>query len=81
MEDYSRVRYQVKGKIGWFSERVCQGLSRPQQKFVQQMIYGMVSRKTVLLTEIARSLPQNASFKKIHQRLSLNLAKAGWSGG
>ena len=71
MEDYSRVRYQVKGKIGWFSERVCQGLSRQQQKFVQQMIYGIVSRKTV------RNLKDLLKQKKPHQKGVVYVAPTG----
>ena len=62
MENYSRVGYQVKGKISRFCGKIDAGLSKPRQKFVQQMIHGMISRRSVLLTEVVRSLPQTASF-------------------
>jgi len=78
MENHSRIGYQIKAKTISFCASICDGLNKPQQKFVQQMVYGMISRKSVLLTEIARSLPQMASFKKIHERLSLNLSKTKW---
>lgn len=78
MGNHSRIAYQIKAKTSSYCCKLCTGLNKPQQKFVQQMVYGMISRKSVLLTEIARSLPQVAGFKKIHERLSLNLSKNGW---
>jgi hypothetical protein len=78
MRDYSRIGYEVKGRISSFCNCVSKGLRKPQVKFIQQMVYGMISRRSVLLTEIARSLPDGTSFKKVHERLSLNLGKSGW---
>jgi hypothetical protein len=79
MEDISKTRYRVKAKTILFCNRIDSGLTKPNRKFLQEMIYGMVSRKSVLLTEIARKVCTGTSFKKVHERLRLNLKKDGWS--
>src|ERR671925_1647024 len=45
----------------------------PQQKFLFEMIYGMVASGSVLLADIARHLEQGTDLIHIEKRLSLNL--------
>jgi hypothetical protein len=45
----------------------------PQQKFLFEMIYGMVASGSVLLADVARHLEQGTDLIHIEKRLSLNL--------
>jgi hypothetical protein len=56
-----------------FSEAVSQGLSRPQLKFISQLIYGMLAAQSCHLSKIARALGEGISLKKSIDRLSRNL--------
>ncbi|MCL2014025.1 MAG: transposase [Oscillospiraceae bacterium] len=56
-----------------FSEKVCDGLSRPEFKFVSQMLYGILSSQSCHLSKIARVLDEKTTLKKIIDRLSFNL--------
>lgn len=49
------------------------GLKRPQEKFIHQMIYGILAGNKLHLSEIARSLKENITLKKTIERLSRNL--------
>ena len=48
-------------------------MSKPNHKFVLNMIYGLISSSSSYLSEIARSLKENITLKKNIERLSNNL--------
>ena len=48
-------------------------MKRPQEKFIHQMIYGILAGNKLHLSEIARSLKENITLKKTIDRLSRNL--------
>lgn len=79
MNNYSILGSNIKRKIIRFSEKLCEGLSRPQFKFVSQMIYGMMCAQSCHLSEIARALNEKIKLKKTISRLSCNLS--GFSEG
>ncbi len=56
-----------------FLLKISKGLKRPQEKFVHQMIYGILAGNKLHLSEIARSLKENITLKKTIDRLSRNL--------
>ena len=58
-----------------FSEKISKGLSRPDFKFVSQMIYGILSSQSCHLSKIARTLNETISLKKTIDRLSRNLSE------
>jgi len=73
MNNYSTLCSNLKRGILRFSEKICDGLSRPEFKFVSQMIYGILSSQSCHLSKIARSLDEKITLKKIIDRLSFNL--------
>ena len=66
--------YQMKRDIINFSKKICSDSSKPQTKFVTDMIYGISKSKDILLSSIADALDED--IKKINtiERLSDNLA-------
>lgn len=73
MINYNRLGYEIKRDFTKFSSKISQGLKRPQQKFIHQMIYGILAGNKVHLSEIARSLKESITLKKTIERLSRNL--------
>lgn len=73
MINYSRLGYEIKRDLTSFSAKISQGLKRPQQKFIHQMIYGILAGNKLHLSEITRSLKEEATLKKTIDRLSRNL--------
>ena len=73
MINYNRLGYEIKRDLTKFSTKISQGLKRPQQKFVHQMLYGILTGNKLHLSEIARSLKEEITLKKTLERLSRNL--------
>ena len=73
MINYSRLGYEMKRDFTNFSLKISKGLKRPQEKFVHQMIYGILAGNKLHLSEIARSLKESITLKKTIDRLSKNL--------
>jgi hypothetical protein len=73
MINYNRLGYEIKRDLANFSEKISNGLKRPESKFVTQMLYGILAGNKVHLSEIARSLNENITLKKTIDRLSRNL--------
>jgi hypothetical protein len=69
----SSVGSRLKAQLTKFSLAVSEGLSRPQRKFVQQMLYGIQATQDVKLSSISRSLQENIALIKTEDRLSRNL--------
>jgi hypothetical protein len=47
------------------------------KRFVKEMVYGIQVRGSVRLSEVARSLDEKISLKKVIERLSRNLGRNG----
>ena len=77
MINYNRLGYKIKRDLTKFSLKISRNLKRPQQKFVHQMLYGILAGNKVHLSEIARSLKENITLKKTIDRLSRNLNAFG----
>ena len=73
MINYNRLGCEIKRDLTNFSTKISQGLKRPQQKFVHQMLYGILTGNKLHLSEIARSLKEEITLKKTLERLSRNL--------
>lgn len=65
--------HNLKRGILKFSEKISKNLSRPEFKFVSQMIFGILSSQSCMLSEISRKLNERTSLKKIIDRLLRNL--------
>lgn len=73
MINHNKSNYEIKRDLTIFSSKISQGSKRTQQKFVHQMIYGILAGNKPHLSEIVRSLKENITLKKIIDRLSWNL--------
>ena len=73
MINYSTINSNLKRGILKFSEKISKKFSKPNMKFICNMIYGILSSKSCLLSEIARNLHENISLRKTVTRLSRNL--------
>jgi hypothetical protein len=65
---------RLKAQLSKFSLAVSEGLTRPQRKFVHQMLYGLQASQDVKLSSISRSLQENVPLIKTEDRLSRNLS-------
>ena len=74
MRNYSTLGSNLKRGIIRFSEKVSKGLSRPDFKFISQMIYGILAAQSCHLSKIGRALDETISLKKTIDRLSTNLS-------
>lgn len=72
MQD-SKIRSRLKAQLTKFSSELCAGLSRPLEKFVCQMLFGIQASQDVKLSNIARSLKEEIALIKTEDRLSRNL--------
>jgi len=75
MINYTTLGSNLKRGILRFSEKISKDLSRPEFKFVSQMIYGILSSQSCHLSKIARTLDEKISLKKTIDRLSRNLSE------
>lgn len=70
---FNTLNHNLKRGILKFSEKISKNFSRPEFKFVSQMMYGILSSQSCMLSEISRKLEEKTSVKKIIDRLSRNL--------
>lgn len=70
-----QVGYKLRVQIHRFSGKLCTGLGKVVQRFVEEMLYGIQARGSVRLSEVARCLEEEVSLKKVIERLSRNLAR------
>ena len=73
MNNYNTLGHNLKRGIFNFCGKLSNGFYRPTQKFVVDMVYGLLSGKSCHLTEIARKLNESIALDKTVERLSRNL--------
>ena len=73
MTYYSTVGRNLKRGIFTFCGKISGQFPRPVQKFVLDMIFGLLAAKNCFLTGIARELKENIALDKTVERLSRNL--------
>ena len=73
MKNYSRESGIAKAGLLRFCARICRELSRPEEKLVTHMLYGIAAGNSCHLTEIGRALEEEIPLKKTVNRLSLGL--------
>lgn len=66
----ARLRQQMRQFSGIFSP----GFSRPQSRFIEQMLFGIAASQDCKLSQIGRALGEDISLKKTQERLSHHLA-------
>jgi hypothetical protein len=73
MTNYSTLGSNLKRGIFNFSEKLGKGFSRPIQKFIAEIIFGLIAAQSCHLTKIARKLKEDIALNKTVERLSRNL--------
>ena len=73
MEQYTTDTYKMKREIINFSNKLSEGLSRPERKFYTDMTYGMLASGSCLLTDIAQRLQESTLKINVVDRLSRHL--------
>ena len=74
MNNFTMNTYEMKREIVNFSKKVCKNSDKPSSKFVNDMIYGILKSKNVLLSSIAEALQEKTKKLNTIDRLSNNLA-------
>ena len=74
MNKYTTETYQMKREIFGFSKKISRHCSRDVQKFSADMIYGLLSSESCLLSDIADRLKEKIRKKNTIDRLSRHLA-------
>ena len=59
MDNFTTNTYQMKRDILNFSKKICEGVSKPETKFVSDMVYGISKSKDILLSNIAEALDED----------------------
>lgn len=74
MTYFTSNTYQLKREILNFSKKVSKGLTKPEEKFIQDIEYGIAASGSCLISNIARSLNEDIKLKNTIERLcdSLN---------
>lgn len=75
--DHAKIAHRIREKVAEFSGKVSAGLPKTGRRMVREVLYGMQSRGSVRLSEIARSLEERTRMKKIIERLSRQLKRPG----
>jgi hypothetical protein len=73
MVNYSTLGHNLKRGIFNFCNKLSKGMKKPTQKFIADMIYGIIASKSSYLTEMARKLNEKIALDKTVERLSRNL--------
>ncbi len=75
----SKIAGKIKAQIMRFSNRLTEGLTKPERRFIREVIYGIQASKDVKLSNIARSLGEAIPLIKTEWRLSRNAAKSDFT--
>lgn len=74
MNNFTMNSYEMKRDILNFSKKITIGLSKPESKFVTDMLFGISKSGSILISEIARSLKENIKLGYTIERLCDNLS-------
>ena len=73
----TKIAAYTQAKIGQYTDTICRETSRPERKFVHDVLYGLLKAGLPQLGGIGRSLGESISVKKRTERLSRHLRKVG----
>ena len=75
----SKLAGKLKAQIKRFSTRLTQDLTKPQRRFIAEMLYGIQASKDVKISNISRSLNELIPLIKTENRLCRNLSSVDFS--
>ena len=73
MSENVRTTATIKAQLSKFSGIIAKGLSKPKQRLIKEMIYGIQAAKDIKLSNITRVLNETIPLIKTEDRLSRNL--------
>jgi hypothetical protein len=73
--NYTKIAHKIRKKIIHISGELSRGLDKTARRFVVESVYGIISSKSVLLTEIGRSLETEIPLKKVEERFCRQIGK------
>jgi len=73
MNNYSTQLHGLKREIFGFCEGISEGLGKPKQKLVKDVVFGVAASQSCLLSEIARGLNEEIALKKTIERIGRGL--------
>jgi hypothetical protein len=73
MTKYNTIGHNLKRGIVNFCNKISGGFGRPAQKFIADMVFGIIASKSCHLTKIGRTLNEEIKLDKTVERLSRNL--------
>jgi hypothetical protein len=71
----AKVTSKLKAQIQIFSGKLSHSLPKVSRRFIEEMVYGIQSKQSVKLSEIARALNENIPLIKTINRLSRQLSR------
>ena len=74
MNNFTTNTYEMKREICNFSQKICKNSNKVQSKFVNDMIYGILKSKDILLSSIADALSEKNKKANTIDRLCDNLS-------
>ncbi len=74
MTNYTTETYQTKRDILNFCNKISEGIFKPIKKLTQDIVYGLLSSKSCLITDISRELKEEIKLSNTVDRLSNRLA-------
>ena len=74
MTDYNTLGNKVRAGMITFSKKISHGFSKPAQRFIADMLVGIIGSNSSKLTKIGRELKEDIGLKKTVERLGRNLS-------
>ena len=74
---YTQFTATVQTKPWQFCDKFKLDFKKPEQRFIHQMLFGILKGGRVEINSIARSLQEGTPIKKVHKRIGSHLGKAG----
>ena len=68
---------KVQGRLSHFLRLLGSQISKPRGKFLRDMVFGILTCRTPIVTDIARQLKETISLKKTLKRLDYHLRREG----
>jgi len=75
MIHYNTLGNGLKRGLLRYAKKISKGFHKPTQRFMADMIYGIIASGSCKLTDIGRALKEDISLKKVVDRLGRNLAE------
>ena len=79
MYNYTTINAGIKRKVMSFCGKLTKGVKKPTEKFITQMIFGIMAAKSLHLSKIARALKEDTHLNQTINRLSINLENSDLS--